>query len=90
MPTDNRTIHFRSTAALAIALLLPIISTAATPAYADNESAAAIEPPYQPASQEAPPASSRLPAPHETSGASASTQEDEHARDIYKPGLSDR
>ena len=90
MPTDNRIILLRRTAVLAMALIVPIISTAATPAYADNESAAAIEPPYHLSSHEAPQASSRLPAPHATTGASAGTQEDEHARDIYKPGLSDR
>jgi hypothetical protein len=90
MPTDNRIILLGRTAVLAMAVVVPIISTAAMPAYADNESAAAIEPPYHPPSREAPPANSRLPAPHATTGASAGAQEDEHARDIYKPGLSDR
>jgi hypothetical protein len=88
MPTDNRTIHFRRIAALAIALIVPIMSTAALPAYADNESAAAIEPPYRPVAHGAPQAS--LSAPHATSGASASTQQDDCARDIHRPGISDR
>lgn len=84
MPIDNRTIHLGRTAVLALALVVPIISTA----YADNESAAAIEPPYQPIAHQAPQAN--LSAPDATSGASAGTQQDEYARDIYKPGISDR
>jgi hypothetical protein len=90
MPTDNRTIHLRRIAALAIALIVPLLLAAAMPAYADNESAAAIEPPYRPISHETPPADSLRPAPHATTGASAGTQQDEDARDIHKPGISDR
>jgi len=90
MPTDNRTIHFGRTPLLALALVVPIIATAATTAHADNETAAAIEPPYRLIARQPPLASSRLPALPATSSASASTQQDEYARDIYKPGVSDR
>ena len=89
MPTDNRTTHWRRIAALAIALIVPIIAMAATPAYADNESAAAIEPPYRPVSHGTPP-DSRPPAPDAAGGPSARAQQDEYARDIYRPGVSDR
>jgi hypothetical protein len=90
MPIDNRTIHLGRTAVLALAVVVPIISTAAAPAYADTESAAAIEPPYQPVSRETPQPDSCRPALHATSGAFANTQQDEYARDIYRPGVSDR
>jgi hypothetical protein len=91
MPTVNRTIRVRRAVAFAIALIVPTIFAIATTAYADNESAAAIEPPYRAVMNETAQSGSGLPAPNTKSDASAgSRQQNERARDIYKPGVSDR
>lgn len=91
MPTDHQAIHLARAAAFAIALIVPTISTPVTAAYADNETPAAIEPPYQATENDqarstfCPPAAS---AKSDVLGASGQT--DELARKIYKPGVSDR
>ena len=91
MPTDHRTFHLTRAVAFAMTLIVPTISTIATTAYADNESPAAIEPPYRAAANETAQPGSSLPVPDTKSDASAGTgQQDERARDIYKPGVSDR
>ena len=91
MPTDNRTIHLARAAAFATALIVPTISTLVTTAYADNETTAAIAPPYQAGKNDA--ARSTFCA-HAVSAKSdvlgASGQKDELDRKIYRPGVSDR
>jgi hypothetical protein len=47
MPSDSQTIHWARAVALAITVVVSTIPTVVTAAYADNESAAAIAPPYQ-------------------------------------------
>ena len=90
MPTVNRAIRVRRAVAFAMALIVPTIFAIATTAYADNETASAIEPPYR-AMNETAQSGSGLPAPNTKSDASAGNrQQNERARDIYKPGVSDR
>jgi hypothetical protein len=47
MQPHNHAIHLARAAAFALALIVPTVSTLLRPAYADDESAGAIEPPYQ-------------------------------------------
>ena len=91
MPTDNRAIHLARAAAFAMALIVPTMSTLVTTAYADNETAAAISPPYQAAGNDTPRSTSSAPAASTKSDVlGAGGQKDELARKIYKPGVSDR
>lgn len=101
MPTNIRAFHLARAVVLAAALVVPTISTLATTAYADNESFTGIAAPYQATGNDKelsgssrPPANTR-PAPNSApdrkGDASTPTgRQDEGARDIYKPGVSDR
>ena len=113
MQTHNHAIYLARAAAFAIVLIVPTVSTLLTTAYADNESAGAIAPPYQAAGND------KAYADNESAGAIAPSykaagndkaqstlcgpavsaksdvlgaggQQDELARKIYRPGVSDR
>jgi hypothetical protein len=88
--TDHRAIHLARAAALAIALVVPTISTPITAAYADNETPAAIEPPYRAAENAEVRSPSCPPAVSASEVLGAGGQADELARKIYRPGVSDR
>jgi len=91
MTTEKHAVRPARAFAIAIALIVPAIATPVATAYADNETPAAIEPPYRAlASDPAQPAASppALRATGDVLGAGG--QIDERARTIYRPGVSDR
>lgn len=91
MLTEKRAIRLIRVAALAIPLIVPTISTPITAAYADNETAAAIEPPYQTAGDGRLRSTFCAPAASMKSEFLAATgRKDEVARKIHRPGVSDR